>query len=181
MILRKEKTLVQYRNRVRAICICDYCGREFTSEPALVERQKHQLCGYDCRNRWKSDFVAGSKNPMYGIRGKDHPSFGKSPSVETILKRSKTIREKGGKHIDSHGYYLVVQYDHPNRNSQNCVFEHRLVMEKFLGRYLEPEEVVHHINGDITDNRIENLMLFSDRGEHSKFHGKLGELISARE
>lgn len=45
----------------------------------------------------------------------------------------------------------------------------RVVMEKFIGRELGSNEVVHHINGDSLDDRIENLQLMS-RSEHTSFH-----------
>jgi hypothetical protein len=45
-----------------------------------------------------------------------------------------------------------------------------LVMEEHIGRYLLPEEEVHHINGVITDDRIENLEL-TTHSEHAKKHG----------
>jgi hypothetical protein len=50
------------------------------------------------------------------------------------------------------------------------VLEHRLVMEGLLGRLLDPKEVVHHINGDGTDNRPENLELLSGQSEHMRLH-----------
>ena len=50
-------------------------------------------------------------------------------------------------------------------------YVHRMVMEAYLGRPLANDECVHHINGDRTDNRIENLMLIK-KDEHSRFHAK---------
>jgi hypothetical protein len=68
------------------------------------------------------------------------------------------------------GYRYVVFKDHPHATARGIVLEHRLVMEKHLGRYLKTEEVVHHINGNRLDNRIENLELVSSKSAHRSLH-----------
>lgn len=62
--------------------------------------------------------------------------------------------EKGKGSIDNNGYRRF-------HRSNIIVFEHREIMEKYLGRKLLPEENVHHKNGDRLDNRIENLELWN--------------------
>jgi cytochrome oxidase Cu insertion factor (SCO1/SenC/PrrC family) len=47
--------------------------------------------------------------------------------------------------------------------------EHRQVMERVLGRALTTDEIVHHKNGDMTDNRPENLEVVT-RAEHIEIH-----------
>jgi HNH endonuclease len=72
--------------------------------------------------------------------------------------------------------YLEVWYpEHPS-NKDGYVLEHRLVMEKWLRRYLHSEEVVHHVNENKKDNRIENLWL-TDEVEHAKIH-RMGKMVS---
>ena len=86
---------------------------------------------------------------------------------------------KGGKVKTLSGYFKIHSPNHPNQDNSKYVFEHRLVMEKHIGRYLTKIEVVHHINEIKDDNRIENLKLFKNKGEHKKFHLKFNreELI----
>jgi len=58
---------------------------------------------------------------------------------------------------DKNGYIFIKMPDHPNANNNGYVREHRIIVEKKLGRLLRDNEIVDHINGKTSDNRIENL------------------------
>lgn len=54
-------------------------------------------------------------------------------------------------------------------------YVHRVIMEKYIKRKLLPYEIVHHINGDPLDNRIENLLVCVSVSEHMKYHTSKGK------
>jgi hypothetical protein len=66
---------------------------------------------------------------------------------------------KGGRVKDTAGYIRILAPEHPKCGKDKYVLEHRLVIERHLGRYLRPDEHVHHKNGIKDDNRLENLEL----------------------
>ena len=113
---------------------------------------------------------------------KGNNNVAKRPKVREILRKQKlgegNPQWKGGKvkiysHADkdkSNPYIKVKVHSHPYADSQNYVMEHRLVMEECLGRYLGPNEYVHHENGIKADNRIENLRIVNGRSKHAKLH-----------
>lgn len=74
-----------------------------------------------------------------------------------------TILKKGQPHLTNNGYFRI------NINGKR-VLQHRYIMEQHLGRPLYTKERIHHLNGIRTDNRIENLKLFENNGEHLKKH-----------
>ena len=124
-------------------CLCPDCGKG-----RWVQNRSHSqgsLC-FDCAN---SRRLRGETNPRWN---------------------------KGVRYDPGHGFYIRVKPDHPLYNmsmsagGQRYIAEHRLVMAAHLGRLLEKHEVVHHINGDNTDNRIENLELLPNRTSHLPYN-----------
>lgn len=85
----------------------------------------------------------------------------------------KNSNWKGGVFQRSDGYVCrrikVFQGKHSGKKYN---LEHRLVMAKFLGRELMKTEIIHHKNGDTSDNRIENLEILTQK-KHAKEHNKL--------
>ena len=119
---------------------------------------------YPSRNRLHCSRRCGNKNKK-GTFVNGHKWVGK-------------LRVEKRQH--SYGYVEIYAPEHPYRSVRNGVLEHRLVMEKYLGRYLNQKEVVHHINGVRNDNRIENLMLFSNNSEHIKYEYQTNEVFRSQ-
>lgn len=164
---------------------CQQCKKEFAIPNAWVKAGRRKFCSRECKTQ-----------SQIGIVGKAHARFGKKHSEESKQKMSanrkglaakeKSPRWKGGVYYDSRNYrYLMLET--LSREDQdlvrsmatksNYVAEHRLVMARVLNRPLTKREVVHHLNGDKIDNRIENLQLFP-KGEHSRRHREIDKELS---
>lgn len=104
-------------------------------------------------------------------------NMGRIVSEETRIKigngnRGKTGKMNGrwnGGRFTKNGYLLVINKDHPRRKNIGYVFEHRLIVEKILGRFLKKGEEVHHIDRNRLNNKKENLMCFARKKSHRLF------------
>jgi len=70
------------------------------------------------------------------------------------------------------GYVYVMNKKHPYAKYDPYIKRCRIVMEKHLGRYLKPSEIIHHINQNKKDDRIKNLQIVT-RIEHNRIHQNL--------
>lgn len=105
--------------------------------------------------------------------------FGKKRSQETKDKISKFFKGRfvgnkhpnwsGGRKKTVAGYMKVYAPGHHRAQKDKYVLEHIVIMEKHLGRKLDSDECIHHINGIKNDNRIENLIVLK-KSAHKSFH-----------
>ena len=101
----------------------------------------------------------GKKSPQCGRKGK--VPWNKGTKGLFIMEKSSNWR--GGKRIDNYGYIQIYI------GNNKYITEHRLNMEKFIGRNLKKTEHIHHLNGNKLDNRIRNLIVITN-SDHNKIH-----------
>lgn len=113
-------------------------------------------------------------------------NIGKKHSEQAKKNMSDAQRKlhNGGIRYNQCGGYtqIIVDDYHPrkkNRKGGNYIFEHILVMEKNIGRFLQNHEIVHHIDKNKQNNSIENLHLFSgkDNKESSQMRNAAHESL----
>jgi hypothetical protein len=141
-----------------------------------------RICAYDFLRFGKSHFKGGKVNftcKECNNIFKVFPCFIETKTycsrecMANAYKRNLSGKNnpfwKGGKTVLG-GYIYVLSTNHPFADSKGYVREHRLVMEKYLGRYLNKKEVVHHKDRNKGNNDIKNLQLFGSHSEHMKIH-----------
>jgi len=105
----------------------------------------------------------GKNNPMYG-----KPSRNKGKKLPQFSGKN-AFNWRGGK-TGNNGYIMLRYPTHPFCDGRGYIRRSHLIMEKKLGRYLKPKEVVHHINKIKFDDKIENFIVFKSNGYHLVFH-----------
>jgi uncharacterized protein (DUF1330 family) len=152
-------------------------GRKHTPESIQKMRDSHR--GFKLSPESLRKILETRKGyvPSQETRDKIRKTLtGRKQSEELKIKRgiyrsgSENSNWKGGISISRYGYVFIYSPNHPNKSNRGYVMQHRLVVESYFGRYLTKEETVHHINGDRSDNRIINLILFKCSGDHTRFH-----------
>ncbi len=161
-----------------AIIICDYCGKEKKKDYSKVKRSKNHYCDRKCfglahRNRISVKCsYCGKNKKVKRAELKNKKNFFCNQEHHNKWMSENQIREncptyKGGRNKVKGGYIQILNPEHPNATKNGYVLEHRLIMEKHLGRYLYPYEVVHHKNRIRDDNKIENLELKPSQSDHT--------------
>jgi len=140
--------------------ICQSCQKEFWIYPSNLKKGG-KFCSNKCHSKSRIGIIPPYSFPKGHIpwmKGRKNPRW--------IGKNNP--RWNGGR--SNWGKYIFIYHPKHSFNNHGYVAQHRLVMEKHLGRYLTKKEVVHHINGNTSDNRLKNLKLFPNQSEHMKFH-----------
>lgn len=143
--------------------------------------KKQKFCSSKCYWEKLKVIQKGETNNFFGKKHSQSTKNNWSIKRKGIKHSQKTIDKlkiknngvnnpawKGGRVITPNGYVLIHKPSHPFAR-KNYVFEHRFIAEIQLGRFLKPNEQIHHINKIKNDNRIENLMVFASRRSHVKF------------
>jgi len=159
---------------------CLICGKDVFYKESTKDRAK--FCSVECRRIGVASSLRGRKGKRSGkfipckTCGKIVYRFNSGISEGVSTYCSVECRKNGdwgekqrgelnwswkGGTCKINGYIYVKSPNHPNKNSGDYVAQHRLVMEKYIGRYLLKSENVHHKNAIKDDNRIENLELVS--------------------
>jgi hypothetical protein len=128
---------------------------------AAMDNHKHRTCSVS---------GCGKKHSAKGLCGVHYARLFRYGSLELKGKfGSNNTKWRGGITRDSSGRVMILMPEHPFSNGWGYVYRYRSVVEQSIGRFLKPSELVHHVNGDKTDDRIENLVL-TNRSDHQKIH-----------
>lgn len=133
---------------------CEICKSKFSRYASYFKIRAGRFCSKKCELIMRSEEWKTEKNPIYSYdnSGENNPMYGKRP---VNFKPEGSSRKDG---------YIRIAVGRKERK-----LLHRVIMEKYLGRELRRNEVVHHIDGDNTNNDITNLKVMS-QSEHIALH-----------
>jgi hypothetical protein len=122
--------------------ICPMCGATFHRYPS--QAWPNACCSRPCAGAFRSAHYVGERAAHW----------------------------RGGTRTDKDGRVEVYRPDHPHANAKGYVWRARLVAERAAGRLLEANEVVHHRDGNPSNDAPDNLAIFPSQAEHARQHGR---------
>lgn len=146
---------------------CEVCGQPVYATATQRAKGQGRFCSRKCTAVGLSKLPVIKNCKVCGKEMRRKPSQG---AAETCSRACQTLgritrpldRQHNGRpaRLDNSGYVLVWEPLHPNSKPLKGWYqEHRLVVERRIGRYLRSDEAVHHVNEIKDDNRDENLEL----------------------
>ena len=169
----------RYRGRVaspssKVTLYCAACGVEMQKWACHAKRIKTPTCSRECNGKFR-----GAEYAKHAHKGRAAWTTTSEQSFRQKMSGPLNHAWRGGVTLRrSHGNYLGARYVRtppdmmPMSTKIGYIMEHRMVMARHLGRMLTRTEVVHHINHNPLDNRLENLMLFATNREHKQFEAR---------
>jgi hypothetical protein len=152
-------------------CKSFYWDREKKKKtPCFYPSQKRRTCSKECYKKLISVLVSGDYNPNYK-NGKFYITNNCeicNKDIDPRSKRCAQCKKHGNRYNTKQGYVLVRDRKHPNKNHNNDVCEHIMIMASAIKRPIIKGEIVHHINFIRNDNTITNLHLYESISAHSK-------------
>lgn len=157
-IKRKKRSQVEFR--------CDVCGKVVKMSKSKLNDRTGRFCSIKCaraskikkRVKLKCSFCG---KDVFKLKSRIKQfNFCNNNCRRSYFKKNPPNKKNG--FWFENGYKVLY-------NKGNQIKEHIFVIEKAIGRKLNKNEVVHHINGIIDDNRLENLRLMT-RSEHTSLH-----------
>ena len=160
--------------------LCLQCGNPFRPK-SHTSLKKAKFCNGICYGRWRAANPEIQEHlKMIASKGKAGWTEDSQASYQQKMSGVNNPAWKGGVMMNRHhgNYKGAIYVQCPTAflsmaRKDGYVIQHRLMVAQAIGRPLLRTEVVHHINHNSLDNRIENLQLFANNSDHKRYerHG----------